>query len=100
DGGALGSEARAAAVVGGALAEVPGVQVGAEDDELVRLLGAADLANRVVDGDGAGDELVVDLQLDAGAGRLRPAGQPPELGVALVGDAQARQGLAGVRPLA
>ena len=76
--GRLQHDAAAGAVVGRALAEVPRVEVGADDDELVRLLAAADLADRVVDGDRAGDELVGDLDLDprsAGVRRGWPAGR-------------------------
>src|SRR5439155_10464782 len=59
--GGLQDDATAGAVVGGAGAEVPRVEVGADDYDLVRLLAPADLADRVVDRDRAGDELVVDL---------------------------------------
>ena len=61
--GRLQHDAAAGAVVRRALGQVPRVQVGADDDELVRLL-ARDLADRVVDRDRAGDELVGDLDLD------------------------------------
>ena len=75
DAGRLQHDAAAGAVVGRALAEVPRVEVGADDDELVRLLAAADLADGVVDRDRAGDELVADLHLDRGAAPA-PAGWP------------------------
>src|SRR5205085_5972668 len=56
-------------------------------------------ADRVVDGDGAGDEVVGDFDLDARAGRLRPAGQPPEQGVVVVAGVDAGDRLGGVGPV-
>ena len=66
----LEHDAAAGAVVGGALGEVPRVEVGTDDDDLVRLLGAADLADGVVDRDRAGHEGVLDLGLDVRLGVL------------------------------
>ena len=85
DAGRFQDHAGAGAVVQGALAQVPGIQVGAEDHELVRLLGAADFAHGVEDLDRPGNELVADLQLDARRRRRRPARQAAEHGVMLVG---------------
>src|SRR5205823_2007455 len=76
--GAFEHDAGAGAVVGRPLAEVPGVEVSADDDKLVGFLGALDLADDVVHDDRAGDEFVGDIQLDAGLRRLGPAGKTPE----------------------
>ena len=71
------------AVVGGAGAQVPAIDVPADDHDLVGLLGAGNLGDRVVDLDLAVAEgvLQVDLDLD------RPAlEQPPDQAVRLGGE--------------
>src|SRR5207244_12941712 len=61
----LQNYARARTIIGRALGQVPGIEMGADDDEFFGLVTAAKLSDRVVDGDGPRDQLVVDLQLDA-----------------------------------
>ncbi len=55
---------RAGAIVGGAGAEVPGVEMPADDDDFVGQLAAGDFSDGVVDLDGLLAEGVGDLKLD------------------------------------
>ena len=72
----------AGAVVGGAGAQVPAIDVAADDDDLVGLLGAGNLGDRVVDLDLAGAERVLQVDLDLDRPALQ---QPPDQTVRLGG---------------
>ena len=76
-----GHDARA--VVGGAGAQVPAIDVAAEDHDLVGLLGARDLGDGVVDLDRAVAEAVLQVDLDLDR---PPLEQPPDQAVRLGGE--------------
>src|SRR5207249_1683947 len=92
-------DAAAGAVVGRALAEVPRIEMGADDDDLFGLVAATDFADDVVHDDRAGNELVGDVDLDARAGRLGPAGEPPQHFVVVVRDRRGGNAVGGAGPI-
>ena len=81
----------AGAVVGGAGAQVPAIDVAADDHDLVGLLGARDLGDGVVHLDGPVAEAVLQVDLDLDRPALE---QPPDQAVRLGG----QEGLGIRRP--
>ncbi len=63
----------AGAIIGRASAEVPGIEVGAKDDDFVRLFGAANFCDGVVDIDRAVPNRIGDIQFDFDGSMLQEA---------------------------
>ena len=85
------------AVVGGAGAQVPAIDVPADDDDLVGLLGAGNLGDGVVHLDLAGAECVLQVDLDLDRPALE---QPPDQPVGLGGQERLGRARPAVKLLA